>query len=200
MEEVCVCATLMVERVRARVCALLLDGWCVDLCSRDLIVVFAADVLCIETHAAAGSEPKFFADIRSLVQSDVISNSSSGVWLDIADPSDMDLRAMGEVFGIHALSLEDFKDASAREKLEVFDRYLVMSVKLFSDSYYSRDGFELVTDECPGFDDGTEDARTKVSSTTVWVVLFKVCVRVSVRACETERDSECERETEAIES
>lgn len=45
------------------------------------------------------------------------------VWLDAADPSQDDLTAIGETFGLHPLTVEDARHRNQRPKVELFEGY-----------------------------------------------------------------------------
>jgi magnesium transporter len=44
-------------------------------------------------------------------------------WLDLEAPADDDISALGEIFGFHALALEDTRKFGQRPKLDQFDQY-----------------------------------------------------------------------------
>ncbi len=47
-------------------------------------------------------------------------------WLDLTDPADEDVAALGEVFSFHPLALEDTRKRGQRPKLDDFDEYMFL--------------------------------------------------------------------------
>ena len=60
--------------------------------------------------------------------SDHLSEPDGTVWLDLYDPSDSDLAAVGEELGLHALAIEDAIQRRQRAKLDHYDGHLFLSV------------------------------------------------------------------------
>src|SRR5206468_4869126 len=56
--------------------------------------------------------------------SDLLKEQDARLWLDIQDPTDDELRLIGEEFGLHPLSLEDAAHRGQRSKVDVFEGYL----------------------------------------------------------------------------
>jgi Mg2+ and Co2+ transporter CorA len=50
-------------------------------------------------------------------------------WLDVLDPTDSELAALGQAFHIHELTIEDIQTADTREKCDVFPNYYFIEVK-----------------------------------------------------------------------
>jgi len=69
------------------------------------------------------------------------------VWLDAADPSDEDLTAIGETFGLHPLTFEDARHRKQRPKVEVFEGYAFVALRPLS----LADGAELRDQEVHAF-------------------------------------------------
>ena len=55
--------------------------------------------------------------------------SGEFVWLGLKEPSDEELREVGEMFGLHELALEDAGNAHERPKLEDYDDSLFVVLK-----------------------------------------------------------------------
>ncbi|PNR90674.1 hypothetical protein HWHPT5561_09280 [Petrotoga sp. HWH.PT.55.6.1] len=56
-------------------------------------------------------------------------------WIDFENVSDSNkLKAIGEIFGIHKLTLEDIINVNQRTKVEFYDSYTFLVIKIISDS------------------------------------------------------------------
>lgn len=56
-------------------------------------------------------------------------------WIDFENVSDSNqLKAIGEIFDIHKLTLEDIINVNQRTKIEFYDSYTFLVIKLISDS------------------------------------------------------------------
>jgi magnesium transporter len=64
--------------------------------------------------------------------SDLIEESGSRVWLDVADPTEEELLLIGKEFSLHPLSIEDTHNRNQRPKLEVFPDYFFVAMHAFS--------------------------------------------------------------------
>jgi magnesium transporter len=64
--------------------------------------------------------------------SELIEESGSRVWLDIADPTDDELALIQEEFSLHPLSIEDTRHRNQRPKLEVFQSYFFVVLHALS--------------------------------------------------------------------
>ena len=60
---------------------------------------------------------------------DILASQDAFVWLDAIDPTDADLASMGEVLGLHPLTLEDLRHRSQRPKVELFQGYAFVVVR-----------------------------------------------------------------------
>jgi len=60
---------------------------------------------------------------------ELLASEDAFVWLDVVDPSDPDLASIGEVFGLHPLTLEDLRHRSQRPKVELFEGYAFVVVR-----------------------------------------------------------------------
>ena len=56
-------------------------------------------------------------------------DSGEFVWLGLKEPSDEELRRVGEIFGLHELALEDAADAHQRPKIEDYDDSLFIVLR-----------------------------------------------------------------------
>ncbi|KAL7415480.1 hypothetical protein BDY24DRAFT_383090 [Mrakia frigida] len=64
--------------------------------------------------------------------------STKAWWLDVHCPGWEDMRAIGELFALHPLTLEDILHQDPREKLETFERlgYYLISFRAIDESYF----------------------------------------------------------------
>jgi magnesium transporter len=60
--------------------------------------------------------------------SDLIAEEGARVWLDMADPSDEELRLLQEEFSLHPLAVEDTRDRNQRPKVEVYEGYFFIAM------------------------------------------------------------------------
>jgi magnesium transporter len=60
---------------------------------------------------------------------DILASEGAFVWLDVIDPTDVDLASIGEVLGLHPLTLEDLRHRSQRPKVELFQGYAFVVVR-----------------------------------------------------------------------
>ncbi|KAI9312926.1 hypothetical protein BX666DRAFT_1865443, partial [Dichotomocladium elegans] len=58
-------------------------------------------------------------------------------WIDILSPTDAEMKALGKVFRIHPLTLEDISMEEQREKCEVFKNYYFICFRTFDQDPYS---------------------------------------------------------------
>ena len=61
----------------------------------------------------------------------MFSNAGSTWWLDVDSPTDSEMRMIAKTFGIHPLTTEDICTQEAREKVELFRRYYLVSFRSF---------------------------------------------------------------------
>ena len=54
---------------------------------------------------------------------DILASQDAFVWVDAIDPSEADIEAIGEVLGLHPLTLEDVRHRGQRPKVELFEGY-----------------------------------------------------------------------------
>ncbi|KAL0093446.1 hypothetical protein F4703DRAFT_1730593, partial [Phycomyces blakesleeanus] len=52
-------------------------------------------------------------------------------WIDILDPTDEEMKALGKIFNIHPLTIEDIAMDEPREKCEVFKNYCFITFRAF---------------------------------------------------------------------
>ncbi|KAI0043494.1 hypothetical protein FA95DRAFT_1563236 [Auriscalpium vulgare] len=64
-------------------------------------------------------------------------DGSSVWWLDVFSPTDGEMRVLGQVFGIHPLTLEDIQMEEAREKIQLFQTYYLVCFRSFDQDPYS---------------------------------------------------------------
>lgn len=65
-------------------------------------------------------------------------------WLDVLSPTDTEMRVISKAFGIHPLTAEDILMQEAREKVELFRNYYLVSYRTFEQDMYSEDFLEPV--------------------------------------------------------
>ncbi|KAF9114497.1 CorA metal ion transporter [Mortierella sp. AM989] len=58
-------------------------------------------------------------------------------WLDILDPSDLDMQILSKHFHVHPLTIEDISTEEVREKYEVFRHYYFVCFRTFDQDYNS---------------------------------------------------------------
>jgi hypothetical protein len=112
---------------------------------------------------ADGRRASSYESLAGLVEAGSLTSAPETMWIDIVSPTEDEVIALGEVFEIHSLTLEDILAEDAREKLEVYDRYLVMSMKPFTEYEEEADRVEM---------DSASDAAAYHE--LIWVVVFKV--------------------------
>lgn len=56
-------------------------------------------------------------------------------WIDVNGPTESDLALLAEVFGVHPLTVEDIQMEDAREKCEIFEKYLFISIRALDYQY-----------------------------------------------------------------
>ena len=60
---------------------------------------------------------------------EVLASNDAFVWLDVADPSEDDIEAIGDVLGLHPLTLEDVRHRGQRPKVELFEGYAFVAIR-----------------------------------------------------------------------
>ncbi len=60
---------------------------------------------------------------------EVLASNDAFVWLDVADPSEDDIVAIGDVLGLHPLTLEDVRHRGQRPKVELFEGYAFVAIR-----------------------------------------------------------------------
>ncbi|MEP6758511.1 MAG: CorA family divalent cation transporter [Actinomycetota bacterium] len=60
---------------------------------------------------------------------DILAGQDTFVWLDVADPDDADIDSIGEVLGLHPLTLEDVRHRGQRPRVELFEGYTFVAVR-----------------------------------------------------------------------
>ena len=60
-------------------------------------------------------------------------------WLDVLSPTDAEMKVLSKTFGIHPLTAEDIMMQEAREKVELFRHYYLVSYKSFEHDSNSED-------------------------------------------------------------
>lgn len=69
------------------------------------------------------------ASLRDLFQTH---ESNGSWWLDVFDPSDAELSALGHAFSLHRLTIEDIQTHEWREKVELFRHYYFVCFRTFT--------------------------------------------------------------------
>ncbi|KAI9701764.1 MAG: CorA metal ion transporter [Candelina mexicana] len=65
-------------------------------------------------------------------------------WLDVLSPTEAEMRVLSKTFGIHPLTAEDIMMQEAREKVELFRNYYLVSYRTFEQDKDSEDFLEPV--------------------------------------------------------
>ncbi|OZJ02037.1 hypothetical protein BZG36_05079 [Bifiguratus adelaidae] len=60
-------------------------------------------------------------------------------WIDVLAPTEAEMRAIGRIFHIHPLTLEDISTQESREKVEIFRNYMFVCFRSFVQDVYSDD-------------------------------------------------------------
>ncbi|OLL22876.1 putative metal ion transporter [Neolecta irregularis DAH-3] len=72
-------------------------------------------------------------------------DAGQGVWwLDVLDPSDIEMKMIAKAFSIHPLTAEDIRVQEQREKVELFDRYYFVCFRSFQPDSRHQDFLEPV--------------------------------------------------------
>jgi len=58
-------------------------------------------------------------------------------WIDILNPTDLEMKALSKIFHIHPLTTEDITMEESREKCEVFKNYIFICFRSFDSDQYS---------------------------------------------------------------
>ena len=75
-------------------------------------------------------------------------------WLDVFKPTDAEMKVISKAFGIHPLTTEDIMMQEAREKVELFRSYYLVSYRTFEQDSNSEDYMEPVNIYVVVFRDG----------------------------------------------
>ena len=83
--------------------------------------------LSIITYDAVSAEKKNLSSIDELTQ---YKDSKKILWINISGLKDIDsIKQLGQIYGIHPLSIEDILHTEQQPKIETFDEYRFLSVK-----------------------------------------------------------------------
>jgi len=86
-----------------------------------------------------GNKYLFYSKESGMLQSQALENLSSNpsetfktgfFWLNVFNPTDGELQALGHMFNIHDLTVLDIKERNTDEKIEIFKHYTFISMKL----------------------------------------------------------------------
>ncbi|KAF9283863.1 CorA metal ion transporter [Mortierella antarctica] len=97
----------------------------------------------ILSTAAQQSEP---GAERPSVFSDLLKDGC--FWIDILDPSDLDMQICAKYFHVHPLTIEDISTEEVREKYEVFRNYYFVCFRTFDQDYNSGSYLQPVSIYC----------------------------------------------------
>lgn len=75
-------------------------------------------------------------------------------WLDVLNPTDIEMRVISRTFGIHGLTTEDIMMQEAREKVELFQHYYFVHYRTFNQDPRSEDYLEPINMYIVVFRDG----------------------------------------------
>ncbi|KAK8864684.1 hypothetical protein IAR55_001936 [Kwoniella newhampshirensis] len=84
------------------------------------------------------TRPTMPAMVRSDTEGKLKDKQKGCWWLDVSCPGWEDLRDIGELLGLHPLTLEDVLQQDPREKLDTFDKlgYYFLAVRALDESYF----------------------------------------------------------------
>ena len=74
-----------------------------------------------------GAREETSQDLR--VAEPILAAQEAFVWIDVAEPTDEEISSVGDVLGLHPLTLEDVRHRSQRPKVELFERYAFVVVR-----------------------------------------------------------------------
>lgn len=77
-------------------------------------------------------------------EQETIVGSRPTFWLDVLSPTDAEMKILSRAFGIHPLTAEDIMMQEAREKVELFRSYYLVSYKSFEQDMGSEDYLDPV--------------------------------------------------------
>ena len=80
-------------------------------------------------------------------------------WLDVFKPTDAEMKVISKAFGIHPLTTEDIMMQEAREKVELFRSYYLVSYRTFEQDSNSEDYMDPVNIYVVVFRDGVISVR-----------------------------------------
>lgn len=80
-------------------------------------------------------------------------------WLDVLNPTDAEMKALGKCFGIHPLTSEDIQMEETREKIELFRNYYLVCFRSFDQDPYSPTYLEPLNMYVIVFREGTLSVR-----------------------------------------
>ena len=83
-------------------------------------------------------------------------------WLDVLNPTDAEMKALGKCFGIHPLTSEDIQMEETREKIELFRNYYLVCFRSFDQDPYSPTYLEPLNMYVIVFREGTLSVRWRV--------------------------------------
>lgn len=82
-------------------------------------------------------------------------NKQNGVWwLDCLDPTECEMKVIGDAFGIHPLTIEDICQKEAYEKVEMFKNYYFLCFNTFNSDKDSEEFLDPITIYLIVFKDG----------------------------------------------
>ena len=77
-------------------------------------------------------------------EQEAVVGSRPTFWLDVLSPTDAEMKILSKAFGIHPLTAEDIMMQEAREKVELFRSYYLVSYKSFEQDMGSEDYLDPV--------------------------------------------------------
>ncbi|KAI8580044.1 hypothetical protein K450DRAFT_239103 [Umbelopsis ramanniana AG] len=88
-------------------------------------------------HLSATIHARTISEIPSNGETLVSMMKKGQYWIDILNPTDMEMKALSKIFHIHPLTTEDITMEESREKCEVFKNYIFVCFRSFDADQYS---------------------------------------------------------------
>lgn len=92
--------------------------------------------------------------VRTMREQELRHGPRPTFWLDVACPTDAEMKVLAKAFGIHALTAEDIMMQEAREKVELFRHYYFINYRTFEQDVNSENYLEPVNVYAIVFRDG----------------------------------------------
>ncbi|KAG0287253.1 CorA metal ion transporter [Dissophora globulifera] len=90
-------------------------------------------------------------------------------WIDILDPSDIDMQIVARYFHVHPLTIEDISTEEVREKYEVFRNYYFVCFRTFDQDYNSGSYLQPASMYSVVLRDGIITFHSHITLTPDWI-------------------------------